>query len=94
MIVSVENIFLETRVAGDMNLRDTFRGNRVNVNRWIEAMILRRNVNIVDVQEYAAIGTLDNFVQELPLRHLRLVEFRIAADVVKNGENKLLLKKP
>ena len=50
MIVRVENILLELGMPGNMNLRDAIGGNAVQVIIRIEAVILRRDINVVDVQ--------------------------------------------
>src|ERR1700688_2870487 len=81
MIVSVENIFAVLGVAGDVDLRDALGGDVVYVSEGIEAVILRRDVNIIYVEEDAAIGALDYFVQKFPLSHFGDVIFRVAADV-------------
>ena len=44
-------------------------------------MVLRRDVNIVHIEQDAAVGLLDDFGEEFPLGHLRGVKFRVAADV-------------
>src|ERR1700688_302429 len=81
MIVSVENIFAVLGVAGDVDLRDALGGDVVYVSEGIEAVILRRDVNIIYVEEDAAVGALDYFVQKFPLSHFGDVIFGIAADV-------------
>ena len=81
VIVRVENVFFELRMACNVNLRDTLCGNTIDVVEWIETVILGRDVDVIYVEEDAAIGGLDDLVQELPLGHLRLVKFGVAADV-------------
>ncbi len=81
VIVRVEDVLLELGVAGDVNLRDALGGDAVDVVEWIEAVILRRDVDVVDVEQDAAVGGFDDLVQELPLGHLGLVKFGVAADV-------------
>ncbi len=50
-------------------------------------MILRRNVNVVHVQQNAAVSLLDDLVQELPFGHLGHVIFGVAADVFDGDRN-------
>jgi len=45
-------------------------------------MILRRDINVVHIQQNAAIGQLDDFAQELPFRHFGSVVFGVTADVL------------
>src|SRR5215467_6991179 len=66
MIVCVENIFFVFGVAGDVNLRDPLGGHTVDVRERIETVVLRGDVNIVDVKQNAAVGALDDFVEKLP----------------------------
>ncbi len=44
-------------------------------------MIPGRDVDIVDIEQNAAIGLFYYFIQELPFGHFRNVELRVAADV-------------
>ena len=69
MIVRVEKVLFELRVAGNMNLPDTMMRNVVEVFVRVEVVVLRRDVNVVYVQQYTAVGQFDHFAQELPLRH-------------------------
>ena len=71
MVVRVENVFLVLRVPGNVNLRHALGGNRVHIVHGIELVVHRRDVDIVHVQQNAAVGALHHFGQELPLRHLR-----------------------
>ena len=87
MIVRIENIFLELGVAGDVNLRHALRRHAVQIIVRIEVMILRRNIDIIDVQQNAAVGPLHHFVQKLPLGHFRNVKFGVAADVLHRDGN-------
>ena len=87
MIVRVENVFLELRVAGDVNLRDAVGGHCVHVSQRIEAVVLRRDVNVIDVEQDAAVGALDDFVQKLPLGHFRDVILGVARDVFNDDGN-------
>ena len=74
-------------MAGDMDLRDAFGRNAVDVIERIEAVILRRDVDIVYVEQNSAVGALDDFVQEFPLGHFGNVKFGIAADVFHGDGN-------
>ena len=87
VIVSVQDIFAIFGMAGDVNLRDAMRGDAVDVDGGIETVILRRDVDIIDVEQDAAIGALDDFVEEFPLGHFGDVKFGVAADVFDDNGN-------
>ena len=70
MVVRVENVLFVPRVTGDMNLRHAVRGHRVDVIHRLELMIHGRDIDVVHVQQNAAVGALHDFGQELPLGHL------------------------
>ena len=70
MIVGVEKVLFELRVASDMNLPDTMTWHIVEVIVRVEVVVLRRDVNVVHVQQNTAVGQFDHFAQELPLCHL------------------------
>ena len=69
MIMRIENVFLELRMPRNVDLPDAIVRDIVEVGVWIEIVILRRNVNIVHIEENSAVGALDHFAQELPFRH-------------------------
>ena len=50
-------------------------------------MILRRHVDVIDVEQDAAVGGLDHLVQKLPFGHLGVMELGIAADVFDSDRN-------
>src|SRR5260370_18040080 len=81
MIVSVENVLTIFGMPGDMNLRDALSGHTVYVIERVEVVVLRRNVDIVHIQQNAAVGAFDNLVEKLPLGHFRNMKLRIAADI-------------
>ncbi len=81
MVVRVEEVLLEFAVAGNVNLCDAMRGHRVDVGKRVETVVLRRDINIVDVEQNAAVGAFDDFGQELPLRHFGDVKLGVAGDV-------------
>ena len=60
-------------------------GYRVDVLHGVEAMVLRRHVNVIDVEQDAAVGGMGDLVEKLPLGHLRVMELGITADVF-NGD--------
>ena len=53
----------------------------VEVVVGIEIVVLRRDVNVVHVEQDAAVGALDDLGEEFPLGHLGDVELGVAADV-------------
>jgi hypothetical protein len=50
MIMRVEYLFLELRMPGQVNLRDTLGGNGIQIIVGVEVVIPRGDVDIVDVQ--------------------------------------------
>ena len=81
MIVGVENIFFVFRVPGDVDLRDSFGGNTVHVFERVKAVILRRDVNVVHIEQNSTIRAFHDFVQKFPFRHFRNVKFGVATHV-------------
>ncbi len=69
MIVRIEKVLFELRVARNMDLPDPMMRNVVEVVVRVEVVVFRRDVNVVYVQQYPAVGQFDHFAQELPLRH-------------------------
>ena len=62
VVVGIQNIFAVFRMAGDVNLGDALGRHAVHVSERIEAVVLRRNVDIVDVKKNAAVGAFDDFI--------------------------------
>ena len=87
VIVRVEDVLLEFRMASDVDLRDALRRDAVDVVHGIELMVLRRHVDVIHVEQDAAIGGMDHLIQKLPLGHLGVVICRIAADVFDSDRN-------
>ena len=82
MIVRVEDVFLELRVPGDVHLGDAMMRDVVEVIVGIEIVVLRRDVDVVHVEQDSAVGPLDDLGEEFPLGHLRNVELGVAAHVL------------
>src|SRR5580698_9481692 len=68
-------------MTSDVNLRDTIGWHMVYVDIGIEVVVLRRDVNVIYIKQYAAISLLNNLVEELPFRHLGDMKLRITADI-------------
>src|SRR6266849_10243668 len=89
MVMRIEDVFLEFRMTGDVDLCYALRGHAVYVREWIEVVVPRGNVNIVYIQKDSAIRPLHYFIQELPFGHFRNMKFGVAADVLDgNGDLK------
>ena len=84
MVVGVEDVFAVLGVASDVDLGDAIGGNGIDVIKGIEIVILRGDVDVVDVEKNAAVGALDDFVEELPFGHFGDVKFGVAGDVFDN----------
>ena len=56
-------------------------GHVVEIVVGIEIVVLRRDVDVVHVEQDSAVRALDDFAEEFPLGHLRGVKLRVAADV-------------
>ena len=87
MIVSIEDVFLEFRVAGDMNLADAMVRHIIEVFVGIEIVVPGRDVDVVYVEKNSAIGQLGYLRQKFPFRHLGRVEFRVTAYVFNTDRN-------
>ena len=66
MIVRIENVFLELRMAGDVDLPDAMVRHVVQIIVGIEVVVLRRDVNVVHIEQNSAVGALDHFAQRIP----------------------------
>src|ERR1700758_4277582 len=87
MIMGIEDVFLELRMTGNVDLCHTLRGHAVDVREWIEVVVLRGNVNIIYIQKNSAVRPLNNLSQELPFGHFRNMKFGITAHVLdSNGD--------
>ena len=81
MVVRVENVFLIFGMAGDVKLGHALRRNGVQIIERIETVVARGDIDIIDIQQDAAIGPLHHFGQKFPLGHFRNMKLRVAADV-------------
>ena len=59
----------------------------VDVIKGIEPVILGGYVDVVHVEKNAAVSGVDDFVEELPFGHFRLVKLGVAADVFYGNGN-------
>src|ERR1700746_1920625 len=87
MIVSIEDVFLEFRVAGDMNLADAMVRHIIEVFVGIEIVVPGRDVDVIYVEKNSAVGQLGYLRQKFPFRHLGRVEFRVTAYVFNADRN-------
>src|SRR5438552_3212257 len=79
-------------MAGDMDLSYALNRHSLKICQWIKIMVLRGDVNVVYIKQDSAIRLFHNFIQELPLLHLRYVKLGIAADMFYgNGNFKIIL---
>ena len=76
MIVRVENVFFVFAVPGDMNLPDAIVRDVVQIIVWIEAVVLAGDVDVVHIQQNAAVGPLDDFASGIPIRSFPKREIR------------------
>jgi hypothetical protein len=53
-----------------MDLSDSIRIYGVHILHGVEAVILRGNINVIHVEEDAAVRGVNDLVEKLPLRHL------------------------
>src|SRR5580658_6853692 len=81
VVVRVEDVLLVLGVAGDVNLGNAMRGHGVDVIHGVKFVIHRGDVDVVDIEENAAVAALDDFAQKLPLGHLGAGERRVATYV-------------
>ena len=81
MVVRVEDVLFEFGVAGNVDLADAVVGDVFEVIVGVEVVVFGRDVDVVDVEEDAAVGAFDDFGEELPFGHFGLVEFGVGGDV-------------
>jgi len=81
VVVGVQDVLFEFGVACDVDLGDAISRDGVDVGARVEAVILRRDVDVVDVEEDAAVGFFDDFVEEFPFGHFGDVELGVTGDV-------------
>src|SRR5207244_13336512 len=67
--VSIYNMCSFVSVSCQMILNNAFCGHGVDIFIWIESMIKRADVDIVDIQQDSAISLFRQTGQELPLCH-------------------------
>ena len=48
----------------------------IHVVHRIEAVVLRGDIDVIDIEQNAAVGSMNNLVEELPFGHLRIRETR------------------
>ena len=82
VVVSIEDVFPVLGVAGDVELSDAMVRDVVEIVVRVEAMILRRNVDVIYVEKDSAIGHFHDFAEEFPLGHLGLVELCVTTDIL------------
>ena len=56
VVVGVQGVLLEFRVAGDVDLSDAIGSDGVDVFHGVEAVVLRRDVDVIDIEKDAAVG--------------------------------------
>src|SRR5262249_39091167 len=69
-------------MSDDVYLRYTIVWNVVEVQTWIESVILRCNVDVVDVQKNSAICLFSHFCEKLPFGHFRDSELCVTAHIL------------
>src|SRR5438552_987699 len=83
----IEHVFPLVRVPGQMNLNYALGRYRVDVRLWVKAVIPRRDVDVVYVEEDAAVGSVGDLGDELPLGHRALLVSEIARYVLDRERN-------
>lgn len=69
------------RVPGEVELLDRVCGDSAQVGVWVEAVVARAHVDIVDVEQEPAAGAPRKRGQELPFGDRRTAVFEITRDV-------------
>jgi hypothetical protein len=81
MIVRVEDVFPEFRVAGYVDLGHALGRDAVEILIGVEIVVPGRHVDVVDIEKNPAISQLHDFVEEFPFGHLGYVKLGVAAHV-------------
>ena len=81
VVVGVEDVLFKFGMAGDVELADAVVRDITEVFVGIEVVVLGGDVDVVDVEEDAAVGLFDDFGEELPFGHFGNVVLGVAGDV-------------
>src|SRR5687767_1200477 len=80
-VVGVEQVGAHVGVSGQVDLADTVTGEAGQVRLGRKAMVHGADVDVVDVEEQSAVGSLGDGAQELPLLYRRVRVSEIAGDI-------------
>jgi len=87
MIVRIQNVPSIFRMSGNVNLCHSLCGHAIHVIKRIKTVILRRNVNVIHIQQNPAIRLLHDLVQGIPTRSFPKRELRVTAHILDRHRN-------
>ncbi len=82
LIMGVDHDVSLVGVAGEMKLRDLLPGNVFEVNSWIETVVSRANVDVVDVEQKPTARADHDLAQKLGFCHFTFLELYVRRDVL------------
>ena len=84
IVVGVDDVRLAIGMAGQMKLHDPLVGNRANVLDRIEVVVHARHINVVHVEQQAAIRVGRHASEEFPLGHGRTDKTDVRAGILQD----------
>jgi len=82
MIVGIHQVVAVILVACEVNLLHALGGDGVQVLERVELMVHRAHVDVVDIEQDQAIGTLRDLGEKLPFAETRIAKFHVARHVL------------
>ena len=82
VVMCIDQHLARPAVTGQMNLEDAIRRDRVDVFHRIEAMIMRTDEDIVDIEQDAAVGFFRDRHQEIPFADHVAFEAQIGGNIL------------
>ena len=80
-VMGVEQMGAAVARAGEMDLDDALGRQRLDIMAGVEAVVEGADIDVVDVEQQAAIGVFREPAEILPFRHLRAGELEIGAGI-------------
>src|SRR3974390_1948267 len=90
--MSIEEIRSGVRMPAKVDLENSVRWDRIDVVKRAEAVVMRTDEHVVDIEENAAIGSLGHFAEKFVLGDCALPKLEIGRRVFQSeGDTKLAL---
>ena len=82
LVVGVDAVVAEVAMPGEVELLHALDRDGCKVSAWVELMVLRTHIDVVDVEQDEAVRLLGHGAEKLPLAHLRGVIAQITRHVL------------